>query len=479
MDATSLVKLSAFTFQQWKLQIENKALELNAYEILTGIEGEPNSDADQKTKADFASRRSKIVGFIRSTLDYSQLETIIGGIHILDAPTIWETLIGVYSPKTASSRMGVIQELISIRMRSPGHENETYQDYGSRCMALASRLTALLANGPRYVAEGSKAVKVPAVSDGKVVGEKDMMELTSPSYYREGYLASHLARDLGLSMIPIGLAKEDTILRNMLNHIDADDKEPFAILDHLRKADSLIHNSQLAEGTSAALQASNTPKKGKAKYKCKVHGWQNTHEDKDCRVQNSQNAKIAETPAAAAAAEEKVMMASVAHIASPLVRRIRNAPTNTSWNPDSGATSHMTPNRKWIRNMIAVKVAVSLANNEIVWATGKGQVRFTPHIHRRVGQTVIFNDVLYVPALCNNLFSILSVVRKSKMHIVIEGDSLDFFKNGELLLTADINGTVGSLNGTTLENTETEAVYVSKINKELLHQRLGHIGKDR
>ncbi|KAJ3520346.1 hypothetical protein NMY22_g12798 [Coprinellus aureogranulatus] len=65
------------------------------------------------------------------------------------------------------------------------------------------------------------------------------------------------------------------------------------------------------------------------------------------------------------------------------------------------------------------------------------------------------------------------------MRVVIEGDSLDFFKNGKLLLTADINGTVGSLNGTTLENTETEAAYVSKIDKELLHQRLGHIGKDR
>ncbi|KAJ3529174.1 hypothetical protein NMY22_g9110 [Coprinellus aureogranulatus] len=128
---------------------------------------------------------------------------MIGGIHILDAPTIWETLIGVYSPKTASSRMGVIQELISICMRSPGHENETYQDYGSRCMALASRLTALLANGPRYIAEGSKAVKVPAVSDGKVVGEKDMVELTSPSFYREGYLASHLTRDCyGLILYP-------------------------------------------------------------------------------------------------------------------------------------------------------------------------------------------------------------------------------------------------------------------------------------
>lgn len=292
-------------------------------------------------------------------------------------------------------------------------------------------------------------------------------------------MAADLARDLALSMIPIGLGKDDTILCNTLNHISTGDDNPRDILDHLCKADSLARNTQLANGTSAALQATTATPKKKAKYKCKVHGWQNMHKDKDCRFQNSQKAKVAQTPAAAAAAEERVMMASVAHIVSPLVHRARSTPANTSWNPDSGATSHMTPNCKWIRNLVAVKIAVSLTNDEIVWATGKGEMCFTPHINGKVGQTVIFNDVLYVPTLRNNLFSILSVVKKSKMRVVIKGDSLDFFKNGELLLQATINNTVSSLNGRTLENTETEAAYVTKIDKELLHQRLGHIGKDR
>lgn len=484
--STSLVMLNAYNVQQWKFTVENKAFELNAWGILMGEEKLPSIKADEKVKSDYASRRSKLIGYIRSTLNHSQVETILSGIPVTNVAAIWKKLLATYEPKTSGSRIGVLQELMSLRMKSPGMENETYSDYGLRCMALAARLTSLLPQGAEYLMETTQTVTIASqtTTTGDTVTVTDVSrgaeELLTPSAFDEGYTAAHLARDLALSMIPIGLGKDDTILRNTLNHISADDDDPLVILEHLRKADSLARNTQLAEGTSAALQAgASTQQKKKAKFKCKVHGWQNTHEDKDCRVQKSQQAKVAEAPAVAAAAEERVMMANVAHIASPLYRRARNTPTNTSWNPDSGATSHMTPNRKWIRNMVAVKVAVSLANNEIVWATGKGQVRFTPRIHGRVGETVIFNDVLYVPALRNNLFSILSVVRKSKMRVVIEGDSLDFFKNGELLLTAAINGNVGSLNGTTLENTETEAAYISKVDKELLHQRLGHIGKDR
>ena len=477
--------LTAYTVQQWKFTVENKAFDLNAYGILTGEEKKPGSNADDKVKSDYASRRSKLIGYVRSTLDHSQLETVLSGIQVTDIAAIWEKLLETYQPKTSGSRISVLQEMMALRMRSSGFEKETYSDFGSRCMAHASRLTALLPQGAEYLPETTQTVTISSqtTSDGATTTiqstSRGAHELLTPSAFEEGYTAAHLARDLAISMIPIGLGKDDTILRNTLNHISTGDDNPLEVLDHLRKADSLARNTQLAEGTSAALQVATAAPKKKAKYRCKVHGWQNTHEDKDCRVQNSQKAKIAETPTTAATAEENVMMATVAHIASPLIRRARNNPTNTSWNPDSGATSHMTPNRKWIRNMVAVKIAVSLANNEIVWATGKGEVRFTPRIYGKVGQTVIFNDVLYVPALRNNLFSILSVVKKSKMRVVIEGDSLDFFKNGELLLTATIDGTVGSLNGTTLENTETEAAYISKIEKELLHQRLGHIGKDR
>jgi hypothetical protein len=131
-----------------------------------------------------------------------------------------------------------------------------------------------------------------------------------------------------------------------------------------------------------------------------------------------------------------------------------------------------------MRNLVACKIAVKLANNEIVWAIGKGKVMFTPLINGSPGETLCFTDVLYVPTLQNNLFSILTVVQKSKMCVVIEGKSLDFSKNGQLLLTASIIQNTGMLNGITHDNTEI-AYTTSRILKELLHQWLSHIGKDR
>ena len=92
-------------------------------------------------------------------------------------------------------------------------------------------------------------------------------------------------------------------------------------------------------------------------------------------------------------------------------------------------------------------------------------------------ETVVFNDVLYVPKLCNNLFSILSAVKKSKARVVIEGDTLEFSKGGKDLFTATIHGTTGILDGVTLDH--DEHAYVTAVDKSIWHERLGHIGRDR
>ena len=79
------------------------------------------------------------------------------------------------------------------------------------------------------------------------------------------------------------------------------------------------------------------------------------------------------------------------------------------------------------RNIVNVRIAVTLANNEVVWATKMGQVWFQPVVNGRTGRTIIFNNVLYVPELQNNLFSVLSVVRNSGMRVVIEGEQMRFY----------------------------------------------------
>ena len=45
---------------------------------------------------------------------------------------------------------------------------------------------------------------------------------------------------------------------------------------------------------------------------------------------------------------------------------------HADWNADTGATSHMTPHRHWLRNYAPKRVAIKLADNNIVYSTGVG-----------------------------------------------------------------------------------------------------------
>ncbi|KAF6744773.1 hypothetical protein DFP72DRAFT_927596 [Ephemerocybe angulata] len=277
-----------------------------------GTEKEPSPGSDSRLITSFRGRRSKLVGYIRSTLDASQTETVLMGISILDLPGTWKRLLEQYEPKDSSSRITILQELISLRMRSSGFENESYQDFGSRAVALGARLTSLLPVGvtlkdaesaPLSYKEGDRTVKVNVL--------KKEAELV------EGYTAAYLARDISLAMIIIGLGKEDKLLRHTLNHISATsvDADPSVILDHLCKADSLTRNTSLADGTSStALQAASKPKKT---YKCKYHR-SNSHTNEECRFQNGK-AQVAEVASQSPATpQEKALMAQVAHITQEL-----------------------------------------------------------------------------------------------------------------------------------------------------------------
>ncbi|KAJ2928242.1 hypothetical protein H1R20_g8861, partial [Candolleomyces eurysporus] len=287
MSSTVENPLNVFTVQHWKRVCINKALELNAYEILMGDEQMPSS-SDTRIRASFIERRSKLIGYIRSTLDHSQTTTIIGGIDVLDAPAIWKQLLKAYEPKDAGGRISVLQELITLRKGDADHENESYSDYGARAISLASRLASLLPIGSSYEKETTKPTAAK-------IGTEDVTihELEKPSSFKPGYTAEDLAMDLAIAMIPIGLGKEDTMLQHTLNHLGSNLTSQTA-LEHLRKADTLVRNASLAEGTSAAaLSAASNKKK---RFHCEVHGKNNTHASKDCRVlkgKQKQKAQVA------------------------------------------------------------------------------------------------------------------------------------------------------------------------------------------
>src|SRR5438445_9242373 len=99
---------------------------------------------------------------------------------------------------------------------------------------------------------------------------------------------------------------------------------------------------------------------------------------------------------------------------------------STDWNADTGATSHMTPHRHWLRNYKPKSVPIRLADNKVVYSAGIGEVLFVPLMGGRKVQPVLFTNVLHVPDLKNNLLFVLYLCQLKDFNININSLRMSF-----------------------------------------------------
>ena len=460
---------------EWKDAIINKALMLNAYGILMGTE--TLDKTDEAAAANFTARQSRLAGNIGSTLNEAiraLLRNANPKIDPIDAHSTWKFIVNHLESKSTNSRLFAAQEMIALRKGDTGHENETYSAYGACCIRQGNTFKNLLPAGATCTGDNALLAKIT---------------------FDEGFTARDLVDELTVSMIIVGLGFEekDRRLQSTLTHIGVGSLT--RILEELRNTDTLIRASALAEATSSSVNALAARKKpattSKSLFECIVHGKNATHDTKECKVvksalENAKNTKPKKEKKAKKADDgdddtdeeaETPSMVQAAKLASPPRHRRVGACTDTTCTADLGATTHMTPHKEWIRDMEPCRVPVRLANDDVVWATGRGNIIFSPLIDGKATQFVEFNRVLYVPDLESNLFSVLAAVRRGKLKVIIEKDVISFLKDGILLFTWSVYRNIGTLNGTTLDC--SEQVFFTRITRSLLHQRLGHIGKDR
>ena len=99
---------------------------------------------------------------------------------------------------------------------------------------------------------------------------------------------------------------------------------------------------------------------------------------KDSTSQTSGNtstsANAANSAATASSVTEFAGNASLCsfHTSSPSLTHL--------WNADTGATSHMTPHRHWLKNYSPFHVPIRLADDTVVYSEGVGSVVFKPVI---------------------------------------------------------------------------------------------------
>jgi hypothetical protein len=92
---------------------------------------------------------------------------------------------------------------------------------------------------------------------------------------------------------------------------------------------------------------------------------------------------------------------------------------------------------------------------------------------------MLLSRVLYVPALQNNLLSVLHLVANHRFRIEIEGKEMVFMQNGERRFTAAIRDNTAWLNASTPPAPEAALRGEATLSRALWHRRLCHIGADR
>ncbi|KAG8949046.1 hypothetical protein FRC04_009120 [Tulasnella sp. 424] len=418
--------LSSETHAKWKHAVKAAALSNGAWGILKGSStiphANPTTEEHCKENRDWEKRREGVSGVIYATLDEAH-QGIVADIDPEDAKALWDKLNAQYEKKDIGGRFFAMQNLMAITYKDIDHPSETLSEFGNRVVDVAKKFRDLMPDEPKIVPATVTAATGTCRNDG-AHGITITEGTLTPATLSTGFTATMLVDELAINVIIIGLGKSEESQRLKHTLIQTDIKSLTDLLSALQKEDSLNRSEDFSSTGNALAASTSAPRReDKGKYFCKKHGKNKSHNTKDCKVLKSENANVGEEGQAA-------LVASINKIAT---------------------------------------------NHNVVFATGKGDVVFTP---TRNMCSIMFSNVLYVPELQNNLFSIVAAVVESKLRVEIENSELVFKDKGEVILTGSIKGKVVMLDGQTVDAIEAQA-FLTSVSKDLLHQRLGHIGKAR
>lgn len=146
---------------------------------------------------------------------------------------------------------------------------------------------------------------------------------------------------------------------------------------------------------------------------------------------------------------------------------------DSSWIGDSGAGKHMTPHREWFTKYTPLpfgRSGVEIGNKAIVPVAGAGSVEIVTN----KGESFVLSQVLHVPGVKFNLFSLREVTRKG--YTVTMVDDNVFVNHGPNII---LSGTAaGSGNYKMNFSAKSSVLACPAIPKgvsiQVWHQRLGH-----
>jgi len=435
-DKWEIDKLDGTNWSTWKFQMQHLLMAKDVWDHVNGTAEDPGEVAEAAVRTRYEKAKQKAMA------------TLVVGIHskliylVTSCTTpqdVWDTLRGQFERNTFANKMFLKRQYFTTKMS----EGQSVQDHLKCMKEITDKLAAL----------------------GSAVGEEEqvvaLLISLPPSYQTLVTALEAKGDDLSLEFVQQALVSEEQ-------------KRQVGVSEVVTECD---RNSALQVNKGIVK-----PFKGRC-YRCNKEGHRSYEcHEKQVKFDRLPVKKSFQKPHRAKTVSEDNNQTDSE---SELFFSVTGQPEGEQqqyWIIDSGASRHMTSNKKLLSDYwkFDVPETVRLGDGRSVEALGTGRVKITVETSRGK-KTTMMGGVLYVPKLACSLFSVRAVTQKGQ--IVQFGENYCWIKNsrGKVIAKGKLVNRMYQLNCETVSTEDSVSVAEAYVNNDereqlnLWHQRLGHL----
>ena len=421
----SIDKLDGANWSTWKFQMRHLLLAKGLWEYVDGT-ATLADDANAQAQADFRQKSQKAFSTIVLAISTSQLYLVTSCEGPHDA---WEALRTNFERDSLANKLFLKKQYFRTQMKDGTSIEKHLKDM--------KELTDKLA-----------AIGAPIAEEDQVV---TLLGSLPPSYATLVTALEARVDDVSLKFVQQALIHEEQKWSSSAS---------FNRTASGRQTDTVLVGAQKKMRTGSRKQVKC--------YECGVLG----HYRRDCPKTRSSTAEVHRVKTAGEQVSSEYDQAFGVTVGSV---------QKEQWLVDSGASSHMTPNRELLTDYCQFEhpQLVGLGDGRTVEAIGVGNVHVDMLFSVSDPKRTVFNHVLYVPKLASNLFSVRAVV--SRGNVVQFGKTRCWIRSsgprGKLLGMGSLVDKLYQLDCRPLsrEQAAIASEELQELNK--WHQRLGHINE--
>ena len=420
-DRWTVNKLSSDNYAVWKFQMKHLLITKGLYTIVDGSEAAPATSAEAGVKAEYQGRAQRALSILALSVS-DELVYLISDAQ--SAKSVWDKLASHFERNTVANKLFLKKQYFRTIM----DEGTVMSQHIKHMKELTDKLAA---------------IQAPIAEEDQVVTLLGSL----PSSY-DNVVTALEARVDGLTL--------EFVHQSLLN-------------EEQKRTDG-------NKSTDAALYSKSKPKKQKRCFICNSP----EHLKPDCpdnrRFYNpsQQRNELTKHKAKHVSESSNEQTYDDAFTVNDECLSSQSQSIISPWIIDSGASRHMTMNQTLFSEYqeFTTPEKVSVGDGRLLDAIGSGKVLVDLSLGRR-NKTIkkfAFRDVLYVPDLAVNLFSVRAVTDKG--FIVQFGKNRCWIKDSKRTVRA-----MGTLVGRMFHLDCESVVSIAAVTSDIWHQRLGHLNE--